>query len=95
MIHSRLIAPLTSAVEKTKANLLLDLNNLSKEPAKEKRERLEYMNRMSLSIANDPNEEETSGVPEDYDERGIIASITQLDLISSVLSRLVEIMQLP
>ena len=94
LIRSRLIVPLSQAIDKTKSSLLADMDKLSREPAEERKERLDYMNRMSLKISNDPSSEETCGVPDDFDEKGILASITQLDLISFVMSRVQEILEL-
>ena len=94
LIQSKLITPLDLMIEKTKTNLHKELDNLSKEPSKSKKERLDLMNRMNLEITNESTEENMSDVPEDFEEQGITASIVKLDLISSITSRLTEILQL-
>lgn len=93
LIRCQLIAPLSQTIERTRSSLLAEMDKLSREPAEARKERLDYMNRMSLKITNDPSGQETCGVPDDFDEKGIIASISQLDLINFVISRIQEIFQ--
>lgn len=94
LIYTKLITPLNSAIEEAKTNLLSELNNLSKESAESKRAKLDYVSKMQLEIPNGPGEENTSKLPEDFDEQGLKGSIVKLDLMSSVTSRLTELLHL-
>ena len=92
-VRDRLLLPLERDVLHAKEKLADELSNISKQSSTQRSETLSQIKHMKLEIPNSSHADDVIGsCPDDFQEQGILLSSTRIDMITSVINRVKELL---